>query len=180
MALPGIPERATLDCIFKSLLKRAPSSVVDVDAVEEERKRYLNLLESCDLADTVKEEFRARLDALAFSTYYLPSQPWVTSSPFIDLVNLEGQSIALHCQKLPSRCLRVDSTGRVVATEAARTWAWKVVELMPHVITVSGRAGTTRHPLLLYSWGFEVTRSSLNGGGRLSTRWRLGRERSYF
>ena len=141
--VPGIPERATLDCIFKSLLKRAPSSVVDVDAVEEERERYLNLLESCDLADMAKKEIRARLDALAFSTYCLPSQPWVTSSPFIDLVCLEGQSIALHCQKLPSRCLRVDFTGRVVATEAARTWAWKVVELMLHVIWASGHHDTS-------------------------------------
>jgi hypothetical protein len=102
---------------------------VDVDTVEEERERYLNLLESCDLSDTAKKEFRACLDALAFSTYCLPSQPWVTSSPFIDVVCVEGQSIALHCQRLPRRCLTVDSTGRVVAPESARTWAWKVTTI---------------------------------------------------
>ena len=66
---------------------------------------------------------------MACSTYCLPSQPWVTSSPFIDVVCVEGQSIALHCQRLPRRCLTVDSTGRVVAPESARTWAWKVTTI---------------------------------------------------
>jgi hypothetical protein len=104
----GISERATLDCIFKSLLKRTPSSEVDVDTVQEEYQRYVTLLDVSDLGDQTKTRYRESLEELVCLTHCLPSQPWITSSPFVDVLNLDGDLFLLHCQTLPGCCLRMD------------------------------------------------------------------------
>ena len=152
----GISERATLDCTFKSLLKRTPSSEVDVDAVQEEYQRCVTLLDASDLGDRVKIRYRECLEELVCSTYCLPSQPWITSSPFVDVLNLDGDLFLLHCQTLPGCCLRMDATGRAQVTEAAKTWTWKLVEWMLHVIWASGHHNTA--PVAVYIGFFGATK----------------------